>query len=136
MEASLSISADFAFKYLIAALPTKTSIRLVPAAIAPSETIFTSLRSLSSLAWVPAQNSFEMQSLSLTIETTLTSSPYFSPNNAVAPVSLASSIPITFVSTLYPSPIHLFIRFSVFAISSGVIAREKVKSNLILSSST
>ncbi len=48
------------------------------------------------LRWVPPQNSTEYPS---PMSTTRTVSPYFSPNRAMAPRSLASSMGSTWVST-------------------------------------
>ena len=64
------------------------------------------------------------------MDTTRTSSPYFSPNSAIAPVFLASSIDITFVTTGRSSAIFSLTIFSTLAISSSDNGEKCVKSNL------
>ena len=84
------------------------------------------------LTWVPPQSS----ELNVPIWTTRTTSPYFSPNRAIAPVFFASSIDISFVTTSRPAAISRFTISSTFAISSSVIGEKCVKSKRSLSLST
>ena len=70
------------------------------------------------------------------MSTTRTVSPYFSPNRAMAPVFLASSMSITLVSTGYPSRMDSFTRRFTSLSSSGVMAEKWVKSKRRKSGST
>ena len=70
------------------------------------------------------------------MDTTRTFSEYFSPNSAIAPVFLASSMFMIFVTTGRFAWISLFTSTSVFAISSAVMASKCVKSKRSLSGVT
>ena len=80
-------------------------MRRTPAALALSAMILTRPMSPVRVTCVPPHNSTDHALLALSpdcptpIETTRTSSPYFSPNSAMAPVSMASSSAISRVST-------------------------------------
>jgi len=108
------------------------SILLVPAATPDSEIILNSPIFDVLATCVPPQNSFENSPM----QTTRTVSPYFSPNSAVAPVFLASSIVITCVTTGMASAIFSLTIFSTFSSSSAVMLWKCAKSNLNLSGST
>ena len=113
-------------------MPVKASILLTPAATPDSDTILNELISPVLLTCVPPQNSLEKSP----IHTTLTVSPYFSLNNALAPVFFASSIASTLVSTSIDFAICSLTMASTFSISSSVIGWKWVKSNLNLSGVT
>src|SRR6478735_7089876 len=68
--------------------------------------------------------------------TTRTSSPYFSPNSASAPLAIASSGPIRWVSTAEFCSTTVLARSSTAAISAAVIGRGWEKSNLSRPGST
>ena len=119
-------------KNLRTPLSVRASILLTPAATPDSDTILKSLMLAVLATCVPPQNSLEKSP----IHTTLTFSPYFSPKSAIAPVFLASSIVIIFVSTGIASAIFSLTISSTFLISSSVILWKCVKSNLNLSGST
>ena len=112
--------------------PVTASIRLTPAAADASERMWKSpsFDVLSTCA--PPQNSTE-KSLALT---TRTMSPYFSPNRAIAPIFLASSIGISVDETGIASSIFALTRFSTLLSSSAVIAEKCVKSKRSFSSVT
>ena len=74
----------------------KEVILLTPEPIDSSLTILNTPKSPVLFTCVPPQNSLEYSP----IDTTLTVSPYFSSNKAIAPDFLASSIAITSVVTL------------------------------------
>ena len=76
--------------------------------------------------WVPPHNSLENSP----IVTTLTWSPYFSPNNAVAPSFLASSKLLILVSTVISSSIFWFTINSIDSNSFEEILFGWVISNL------
>ena len=121
--------ADFieswtALKCLQAASPVNASIRLTPAATAPSDTIENIPMRPVAEACVPPQSSTESPNL-----TTLTLSPYFSPNNAIAPIALASSIVASLFSSSGESRrMSLLTSCSVFSSSSSVILEKCEKS--------
>ena len=117
---------------LIACIPVTASILLIPAATPVSATILNNPISPTFETWVPPQSSFENSPAA----TTLTLSPYFSSNKAVAPLCLASSIVIRLVSTFATSMIFSFTKSSTFWSSSELKAWKWVKSNLNLSLST
>src|SRR5215217_3832346 len=102
ISCSLRLSAA---RWRRATSPVIASSRRTPAATAPSETTAMTPMSPVRPAWVPPQSSTEKVRLApsppgaLPIETTRTSSPYFSPKSARAPDSIASSTPISFVTT-------------------------------------
>ena len=100
------------------------SILLTPAATPCSERILKAWIEEEFSTWVPPQSSIEKSPT----ETTLTVSPYFSPNNAVAPDFLASSMGISRVSTTSPLAISSLTKFSTFSSSSLVKAVKCVKS--------
>ena len=112
--------------------PVTASIRLTPAATEFSETILKRPIFAVLSTCVPPQNSTE-KSPALT---TLTISPYFSPNRAIAPSFLASSIGISLVSTGKDDRIISFTLFSTAAISSVVSALKCEKSKRHLSGPT
>ena len=115
-----------------ALIPVTASILLIPAATPDSETILNNPISPELATWVPPHNSFEKSPT----ETTLTFSAYFSSKRQVAPLFLASSNDISFVSTTDTVIIFSFTNNSTFSNSSSVKAAKWVKSNLNLSSST
>jgi hypothetical protein len=80
------------------------SMRRTPAEMLPSYTILHTPISPVRLTCVPPHSS----RLNPGTETTRTCSPYFSPNSAIAPVAIAWSSAITFVST------GVFLRISSF----------------------
>ena len=73
--------------YASAPAPVTASMRRTPEATPASLTILNSPMSPVRLTWVPPQSSVEKSP----IFNTRTSSPYFSPNNAIAPKPIASS---------------------------------------------
>ena len=73
---------------------------------------------------VPPQSSMDLPP----ILTTRTTSPYFSPNRAMAPSFLASSIGISFVSTRMPPSTSSLTRRLILTSSSAVTAEKWVKS--------
>ena len=77
-----------------AASPVLASILLIPAAIALSETILKNPMLPVAEVWHPPQSSTESPK-----RTMRTWSPYFSPNSAIAPIALASSIVPSLFST-------------------------------------
>ena len=101
--------------YFITLLPVTASILRTPDATDDSDTILKSPIDPVFLTWVPPQNSTEKSSAF----TTLTISPYFSPNNAIAPSFLASSIGISLVTTGTADIITSFTVFSTFLSSSA-----------------
>ena len=78
---------------------------------------------------VPPQSSLEKSPM----DTTRTSSLYFSPKSAIAPVFLASSMFITYVRTGRPLAISSFTIASTLSSSSCVSAEKCVKSKRSLS---
>ena len=109
-----------------AASPVKASILRTPAAIADSETILKKPILPVEVAWVPPQSSTEGPNL-----TTLTRSPYFSPNRAIAPIPRASSIVASLFSSRWKSlRIIELTRCSTLRISSSVTFEKCEKSNL------
>jgi len=90
----------------------------MPAATPVSEIILNALITPVCGTCVPAQNSLEKSP----IVTTRTLSPYFSPNNAIAPVFFASSTLMISVLTVRSSAIFSFTIFSTSASSSAVNA--------------
>ena len=119
--ASLSLSSR-AVSQARAASPVSASIRRTPEATALSEVILSSWMSPSALTWVPPQSSTEYaRSSSSPIERTRTSSPYFSPNRAIAPDEIASSMLIRRVPTGRFSRMWRLTSASTVSISSRVI---------------
>mmetsp|Transcript_7332 Transcript_7332/g.18172 ORF Transcript_7332/g.18172 Transcript_7332/m.18172 type:complete len:319 (-) Transcript_7332:2074-3030(-) len=104
--------------------PDTASMRRTPAATPASATILKPPISAVFLTCVPPHSSMETPGTS----TTRTTSPYFSPNIAVAPFSLASAIGISPIDRSMPSPIQPFTRPSSIASSSTVGARGELKS--------
>ena len=99
------------------ALPVTASIRRIPAAILLSDKILIIPMFPVFLTCVPPHNSTEEPYLM-----TRTSSPYFSPNNAIAPNSLAWAIGMFLNSSnAIASRTFLLARRSTFWISSSVI---------------
>ena len=78
------------------------------------------------LAWVPPHSSTEK--LSAPIESTRTSSSYFSPNNAMAPSAFADSMSISLVLTSVFTRICWLTFFSTADNSSAVMASKWAKS--------
>ena len=128
---------SFSFKYLSNWLSLKASTRLTPAAIADWLTTLNFPTSLVFLTCVPPHNSVEKYLLpSSPINTTLTSSPYFSPNKAKAPCSMPSLGVINLVITsLLLSTIWLTILL-ILSNSLSDIDFIWLKSNLSLSGAT
>ena len=114
------------------ACPVVASMRRTPEATENSLEMWNTPALAVLSRWVPPQNSTEYPPMS----TTRTVSPYFSPNRAVAPVFLASSMSITLVSTGYPSRMDSFTRRFTSLSSSGVMAEKWVKSKRRKSGST
>mmetsp|Transcript_3666 Transcript_3666/g.13169 ORF Transcript_3666/g.13169 Transcript_3666/m.13169 type:complete len:253 (-) Transcript_3666:2017-2775(-) len=112
--------------------PETASIRRMPEAIPCSDSTLKAPISAVFDTCVPPQSSM----LTPGTSTTLTSSPYFSPNIATAPAALASSIAMLCVSRGIASPIHPLIRASTCDISSGVTGRGQLKSKRRRSKST
>ena len=108
------------------------SILRTPAATDDSDTILNRpMRAVLSTC-VPPQSSDEKSPML----TTRTTSPYFSPKSAVAPIFFASSTEHSVVVTGRPDRIAPLTSASVFSISSDVMAAKCEKSNLTLSPST
>ena len=123
--------------------PVSASIRRTPEATALSPV--TEIRPISPVlrTWVPPHNSTDQPSALLPcsravlpIETTRTSSPYFSPNRARAPASRASSTPINRVVTSSFSSTTSLAISSMRLISSGVIGFGCTKSKRSRSGAT
>ena len=74
--------------------------------------------------WVPPQSSTDLPPMF----TTRTTSPYFSPNRAIAPSFFASAMGISFVSTDMPSSTSSLTRRLILTSSSAVTAEKCVKS--------
>ena len=119
-------------RYKNAALPVKASIRLTPAPVPDSLIILNKPISDVFWTWIPPQSSKENGA----IFTTLTTSPYFSPNKAIAPISLASAIGISWIFTEIPRHISSLTRRSTCSISSFVIGPKCEKSKRKRSLST
>jgi len=123
-----SRTASFSLIYSSARGPVTASILLTPAAIAPSDTILISPIAAVDSTCVPPQSSTESPNC-----TTLTVSPYFSPNSAMAPIERAFFRGIFSVTCF----VWLFLTSwlaisSTFSISSLVILPKWLKSNLSL----
>src|SRR5216683_7942838 len=105
-----------------AAAPANASMRRTPAATAPSPTILNRPISPVRSAWVPPHSSTEYFLPSPPpIDSTRTSSPYFSPNSAMAPAAIASSGVISRVSTGLFSRIRSLTSSSILRSSSSEI---------------
>ena len=111
------------------ASPVMASILRIPAATALSLTILQYPISPVAPTCVPPQNSLLYFSSAIT---TRTVSPYFSPNNIIAPNCCASAIGITLVTTGIFSRIFLLTINSICCNSASVIFEkcEKSKRNL------
>ena len=105
--------------------PATASMRRTPAAIPASETILNPPISAVLLTCVPPHSSMDTPGTS----TTRTTSPYFSPNIAVAPFALASAMGISRASSTTASPTQPLTRASICLSSSLVGARGALKSN-------
>ena len=106
-------------------MPVTPSIRRTPEATEVSLRILKSPKRAVLSMWVPPQNSLEKPS---STETTRTTSPYFSPNRAMAPLCLASSMGISTMETGTALRISSLTSSSTWASSSGVRAEKWVKS--------
>ena len=115
-----------------APLPVKASILLTPAPVPDSLTILKRPISAVLFTCIPPHNSIENGA----ILTTRTISPYFSPNKAIAPIDLASSILISWIRTSIALQISSFTLRSTKLISSCVIGPKCEKSKRSLSGST
>ena len=125
-------SSDSIFcTYSNATDPATASTRRTPAATPPSATILNSPISPVRATWVPPQNSRDEP-----ISSTRTMSPYFSPNNIVAPDFCASSIGITRASVAWLARISALTIASTFAICAPVIGALWAKSKRVLAAST
>ena len=91
------IVCDIVATCVSAASPVTASMRLTPLATPASAVIQKRPMSPVRETWVPPQSSTEKRSAP--IVSTLTSSPYFSPNSAIAPAAMASSMLISSVDT-------------------------------------
>ena len=136
----ISFSRDFAFcadsasfsSYLAAwasiassaPSPVTASIRRIPAAIPPSDVILNRPMSPVLEAWIPPHSSVEKSP----IDSTRTSSSYFSPNNAIAPFFFADSMSITLVSITWLRRICALTRRSTSFNSAAVTASRCEKS--------
>jgi hypothetical protein len=122
-----------------AASAVSASMRRTPAPTALSPTTEISPISPVRRTWVPPQSSTDQPSplpVGSPIDTTRTSSPYFSPNSARAPDSFASSTPISRVSTgVFWSTMELAMS-STRAISSALIGLVCTKSKRSRSGAT
>ena len=129
MDKSLTISSFFSedkfdnfslfFKYSSNCLSLKASILLTPAAIDDWLIILNLPISPVFLTCVPPHNSVEKYfPFSSPIESTLTSSPYFSPNKANAPFLTASFGVINLVLTSVFFVTIEFTKVSIFSTSS------------------
>ena len=103
--------------YCSAADPHTASILRTPAATAASCLILKIPSSPVNPTWVPPHNSKEYCGSMIT---TLTVSPYFSPNKAIAPKAIASSLCIDRITTGIFSLIFSLTNFSTAATSSSV----------------
>ena len=130
----LFIILYLSFINFTAASPVMASILLIPEETEFSLIIFKNPISPVLLTWVPPHNSIDQKdffSFNLSpIETTLTKLPYFSPNSAVAPSFLESSIFISRIKTSVLSRILLLIIVSISNRSSSLIELVWLKSNL------
>ena len=108
-------------------------MRRTPAAMPDSPV--TRIRPMSPVrcTCVPPQSSTEKPP---PIVSTRTSSPYFSPNSAIAPFAFAVSMSVTWISTAELARICSFTRRSTARICSGVIASKCEKSKRRRSAST
>ena len=114
--------------------PVTASIRRTPAATPPSLTTLKTPISPVRSTCVPPHSSTEKRSVP--IVNTRTSSPYFSPNSAVAPASMAASMPISWVSTSELPRTWSFTIFATCDNCSPVTASPWEKSKRSLSAST
>ena len=125
------------FIYSSNCLSLNASTLLTPAAIEDWLTVLNFPISPVFLTWVPPHNSVEKYaSFSLPIDTTLTSSPYFSPKNARAPFSIAAFGVIILVVTSVLFFTYSFTNLSIVSSSSFVIGFIWLKSNLKRSGAT
>ena len=112
----------------------------LPDALAPSAKTLTMPMSPVRFTCVPPHNSTDQPSVlapgAEPIDTTRTSSPYFSPNSAIAPAEIASSGLISRVTTSSLSRISAFTWASISAISSAESGFGWEKSNRRRSSAT
>ena len=99
-------------------------MRLTPAATPASARILNPPISAVLPTWVPPQSSMDTPGTS----TTRTTSPYFSPNMAVAPFALASAMAISSAPTSTASPIHPLTSDSSSASCAAVGERGALKS--------
>ena len=113
-------------------IPVTPSIRLTPAATEDSDVILNKPSFAVLSTCVPPQSSVENSP----ILTTRTTSPYFSPNSAIAPIFLADSISESVVVTGSPSRMYELTSDSTARSSSGVTAAKCVKSKRTWCSST
>ena len=128
---------SFDLRYSSSCLSLNASTLLTPAAIDDWLTTLNLPTSPVFFTCVPPQSSVEKYLLpSSPINTTLTSSPYFSPNKAIAPCSIPSSGVISRVTTSVFEFTNLLTFSSIFFISSSVIGFIWLKSNLNLSGAT
>ncbi len=112
--------------------PVSASIRRTPDAMPVSPITLSSPMSPVARAWVPPQSSVENSPN----EITRTRSPYFSPNSATAPASIASGYDISRTEALAFASIHWFVRSSIRSISSGDSGASCVKSKRSRSGAT
>ena len=105
--------------------PHTASTLRTPAATALSAVILNNPNSPVAPTCVPPHNSILYFS---SIMTTRTTSPYFSPNNAIAPNCIASSFDISLITTGMLARIFSFTIFSTCSISSFVIFAKCEKS--------
>ena len=111
--------------------PVIASTRRTPAATPPSATILNRPMSPVRATCVPPQSSRDDP-----MSSTRTSSPYFSPNNIIAPVFLASSIGSTRARVAAFASTSRLTSRSTSAISAAVIGWPCAKSKRVLSTST
>mmetsp|Transcript_9639 Transcript_9639/g.38984 ORF Transcript_9639/g.38984 Transcript_9639/m.38984 type:complete len:393 (-) Transcript_9639:1749-2927(-) len=109
--------------------PETASMRRTPAAMPASETILNPPISAVLATWVPPQSSMDTPGTS----TTRTTSPYFSPNMAVAPRLLASAMGISRATRSVASPIQPLTSASISSSCAGVGPAGALKSKRSLS---
>ena len=107
-----------------AALPVTASIRRTPEPIPPSEVIRNWPINPVFSTWEPPHNSMENSGT----DTTRTSEPYFSPNNAIAPFAFAASMDTVSTSNVEARRICSFTIFVIVCNSSAVTGEKCVKS--------
>ena len=134
----LSVSAAFTRRRFISstmsmnARPVTASMRRTPEATEDSLTMRNGPTFAVFSTCVPPQSSMDLPPML----TTRTTSPYFSPNSAIAPSFFASATGISFVSTSMPSRISSLTRWLTCISSSAVTAEKCVKSKRRRSGST